>query len=163
MRILITPHDIIERALWDDYEYYILSRDKNNDVEKIIEENIEFEIDEKDALVIGLLKCIETDNLIHRCNQYIEHLMNIRSVKHDNAYFLRKNLVISEIEKFRKKFPPSWKPQIHYKNALENLNKYIDELLNNIEDIKIVTMTDKYGEHELIKTIHLKKALNYHA
>jgi len=106
MKIMITPHDIIERALWDDYQYYVLGNDAN--VEKIIKENKEFEISEKDALVIGLTRCIETDNLVHRCNQFIEHLVAVRSTKYKDNFYLKKKILIDSLTKFDKKFPPTW-------------------------------------------------------
>lgn len=162
MEIYITPHEIIERALWDDYQYFILSKDKKADIEKIIEENEKFQISETDALVIGLLKCIETDNLVHRCNQYIENLMSVRSMKRDNTIYLKKKILVDSLHKFKKKFPDTWKPRPHYAHSLESLNKYIDNLLEKVETLKMVEITDKYGTHELIRIIHIKKILDFH-
>jgi hypothetical protein len=160
MKIFITPHDIIERALWYEYQYYIL--DKDADVEKIIEENEEFEISEKDALVIGLLKCIETDNLVHRLNQHIEHLMAVRNTKHEGNFYLKKKILLDELNKYRRRFPSTWKPRPHYAKALEDVNDYIDELLAKAEDLAFVETKDNFGTHELIRTNHVKKILNYH-
>ena len=84
MKILIKPSDIIERTLWDTYEKYCLLTKTNiskDDITKIIDENIEFEIQEEDAFVIGLLKCLETPDLSHRLNQHINELISTRSVE----------------------------------------------------------------------------------
>ena len=160
MRITITPHDIIERALWDDYQYYVL--DKNVNVEELINNNEEFELSEKDALVIGLLKCIETDNLVHRCNQFIEHLLNVRNIKHEGAFYLKKKLLVESLVKYDKKFPESWTPRLQYVPALIDVKKYIGELLTRIDTLAFVEMQDNFGDHELIRTNHIKKILDYH-
>jgi hypothetical protein len=66
MKILVCPEDLIKRCVWDHYVYYVLGSDKEG--ERILKENNEFEIDERSAVVIGLLKVIETENLIHKFN-----------------------------------------------------------------------------------------------
>ena len=73
MKILITPEDIVKRCLWDNYVYYIL--DSNKEAEKILLENKEIELTEKDAFVIGLLKVMETENLIHRFNMNVSEFL----------------------------------------------------------------------------------------
>jgi len=160
MKILITPNDIIERALWDDYQYYILDNKVN--VEEMIKKNEEFEISEKDALVIGLTKCIETDNLVHRCNQYIEHLVSTRCIKYQDNFHLKKKILIDSLIKFDKKFPSAWEPRGNYEKALKDVREYIKELLNKIDKLNIVEMVDNFGTHNIIRTNHIKKILNYH-
>ena len=54
---------------WDTYAWNILKT------------NNEFILSEKDAIVIGLLKVMETDNLIHRFNDYLMYILSIRSIK----------------------------------------------------------------------------------
>ena len=61
MQIQVFPTDLVVRCCWDSYVYYVLGSDK--DAELILKENKEFEISERDALVIGLLKIIETSIL----------------------------------------------------------------------------------------------------
>lgn len=162
MKITVTPHDIIERALWDDYHYYVLSREKDVDVDAMIIENKEFEIAEADALVIGLLKCIETDNLVHRCNQFVEHLMAVRCTKHNDTFYLKKKIIVESLTKYDKKFPSSWEPRIQYRQALIDVKSYLNELLEKIEELSFIEMKDNFGTHELIRTNHIKKILNYH-
>ncbi len=160
MKISITPHEIIERALWYDYQYYVL--DKDVDTEKIIEENEAFEISETEALTIGLLKCIETDNLVHRLNQHVEHLMAVRSTKFKNSYYLKKKILVDELNKYGKRFPSAWKPRPHYIQALSDVTAYIEELLEKTEGLSFEETTDNFGTHELLRTNHVKKILNYH-
>jgi hypothetical protein len=62
MKIVLCAEDIVKRCLWDTFTYYIVGSEK--EAEKILKENKEFERSERDAIVIGLLKVMETDNLI---------------------------------------------------------------------------------------------------
>ena len=66
MQIKVTAEDLIRRCVWDNYVYYIVGSEK--EAEKKLKENSEFELSERDALIIGLLKVIETDNLIFKFN-----------------------------------------------------------------------------------------------
>jgi hypothetical protein len=90
MKILISPEDIIKRGCWDSYVYYIVGSDK--DAQEILKENKEFEISERDALIIGLLKVLETENLIHRFNNYIYELLVNKSSKHEDLLIRKKTL-----------------------------------------------------------------------
>ena len=56
MQITILPEDLIRRCVWDNYVYYIVGSEK--EAEKILLENKETQISERDALVIGLLDAI---------------------------------------------------------------------------------------------------------
>ena len=166
MKILITPHDIIERALWQRYEYYILEDKSQEEIEKIITENEEFVISERDALIIDLLKCIETDNLSHRFNQNILHILNIKSTevevdKNKKTFAVRKNLMIDELSKFMKNFPSSWKPPINYKNSKEELVKYINSISKKLESAKIIEVEFQGNTIEYIQVNHVKKMLNF--
>jgi len=160
MKIKISPTDIIERCLWDDFEYYVLSKDV--DVESFISENEEFEIDEKDALVIGLLKCVETNNLSHRLNQHIQHFISNRAFTIENKYYVKKKLLLEVITKFNKKFPDCWKPTPMYAGSLKDVKLYIDELCSLVDGLKVTETTDNFGTHELVEINHVKKILKFH-
>jgi hypothetical protein len=160
MKILITPNDIIERCLFDDFEYYCLDKSVNR--EEFIANNEEFEIDEKDALVMGLMKCIETNNLSHRLNQYIQHFVSNRAITIEKKYFIKKKALLEEILKFNKKFPPTWKPNIMYEKSLTAMQEYMDYLVAKIDTLKITSYTDKFGTYEVIEHNHLKKSLKHH-
>jgi hypothetical protein len=160
MKIIITPQDIIERCLWDDFEYYILSKDV--EIEEFINGNEEFEIKENDALVIGLLKCVETNNLCHRLNQHIQHFVSNRAFTIEKKYYVKKKLLVGTIQSFNKKFPSCWEPRPSYKGALEDVLEYIDKLLEAVEELRITETTDNFGTHELVEVNHIKKILEYH-
>jgi predicted PurR-regulated permease PerM len=77
MTIKIYPDEIIKLTLWQSYVYYVVGSDK--EAEKILKDNNEIELSVKDALVIGLLKTIETTNLIHKFNTHITELLSNKS------------------------------------------------------------------------------------
>lgn len=160
MKITITPSDIIERCVWDAYEYYVL--DKSVDVDQHILENKEFEISEKDALVIGVLKCVETDNLVHRFNLYLEHYMNNRSYRVSESYKVRKKGLLPHIMDFKKKFPKTWKPNKLYQQGLDDVLVYVDKIYKEVDELPVEKVTEKNILHEYINCNAIKKLLTYH-
>lgn len=89
MTINIYPEDIVRRCLWDTYVYYVIGGSEK-EAERILKENKEIAMSEQDALVIGLLKVIETDNLIFKFNTYIAELLSNRSSKVNEYLLIRK-------------------------------------------------------------------------
>ena len=86
MKIMVKPSDIVKRGLWDTYVYYVVGSEKES--EKILAEDKEFELSERNGIVIGLLKVMETDNLIHRFNDYFIHFLSIKSMKDGKEIYL---------------------------------------------------------------------------
>jgi hypothetical protein len=159
MRIFITPEDIVKRCLWDSYLYYIIGSDREG--EKLLKENMEIEISERDAIVIGLLKVIETDNLIHRFNDYLTHFLTVRSVKEKENLFIRKKGLETSIEKFLDKFPTYWNPDRSYQVALDELKNYVEKLKRNIEKIEIKKITVQNISYDFLNSNAVKKLLNF--
>ena len=165
MKIFLTPHDIIERCLWDDFDTYIL--DKSVDRKELIEKNEEFEIKENDALVIGLLKCVETNNLSHKLNQHVMHYLSNKSFTHTPAenkptkYYVKRRLLLEHIESFKNKFPGEWKPSKYYSDPLEKMYEYMEVLIGNINELSTVDYSDNYGDYKLVEFNHVKKALKF--
>lgn len=159
MKITITAEDIVKRCLWDSYTYYIVGSEK--EAEKLLKENAEFELSERDAIVIGLLKVIETDNLIHRFNDYLTHFLMVRSIKDkDNLLIKKKSLEVS-IEKFLDKFPDYWTPSANYRIALKDLVEYIDNLRDEIEKLEIIKTTVQNIQYDFYPSNAVKKLLNF--
>lgn len=159
MKIYITPEDIVKRCLFDSWAYYIVGSDK--EAERLLKENKEFELSERDAIVIGLLKVIETDNLIHRFNDYLTHFLTVRSIKEKESLIIRKKSIETAIEKFLEKFPDSWNPEISYKNGLFDLKKYIDNLNQNLEKLDVAKHTIQNVIYEFYNANNIKKLLNF--
>jgi len=159
MKITLCAEDIVKRCLWDTFTYYIIGSEK--EAEKILRENREFEISERDAIVIGLLKVMETDNLIHRFNDYLIHFLTVRSLKEKDNFLIKKKSVETSIEKFLDKFPTYWDPNIVYKQSLKDLIEYTDDLKNKISKLEIIKLTVQNVNYEFYNTNAVKKLLNF--
>jgi len=159
MKIILKPEDIVKRCLWDSYTYYILGSEK--EAEKMLRENLDFELSERDAIVIGLLKVMETDNLIHRFNDYLTHFLSVRSIKDKDVYYIKKKSFEVSVEKFFDKFPDYWTPPVHYANSLKDLIEYVDELTDKVKNMEITKLTVQNVSYEFYNTNAIKKLLNF--
>jgi hypothetical protein len=164
MKILVCPEDLIKRCVWDHYVYYALGSEKEG--EKILKENIEFEISERDAIVIGLLKVIETENLIHKFNTYIVDLLTNKSINSTQIsekaqVLIRKKTLEIAVDKFLDKFPDYWVPDAVYKKSLIDLVDYIDEFKTDIEKLEIFKISDQFGTYEFVLSNNVKKQLSF--
>ena len=159
MKIILCAEDIVKRCLWDSYTYYVVGSEK--EAEKILKENKEFELSERDAIVIGLLKVMETDNLIHRFNDYLTHFLTVRSLKDKEGIFIKKKSLENNIDKFLDKFPDYWAPSVNYISSLKDLVEYIDNLRDEIEKLDIVKMTIQNVTYEFYNANTIKKLLNF--
>ena len=159
MRILIYPSDIVKRCLWDSFSYYVVGSEK--EAEKILRENNEFELSERDAIVIGLLKVMETDNLVHRFNDYMVHFLTIKSIKEKDDILVRKKSVEIAISKFLDKFPIYWTPPANYANAMKDLVSYIDDLKEKIDKLEVLTLEIQNITQDFYLSNSAKKLLNF--
>jgi hypothetical protein len=159
MRILVKPSDLVKRCIWDYYVYYILGSDK--EAQRLLELDEEFEISERDALISGLLKVVETDNLIHRFNDYMVHFLTTKSVKEKDVLFIKKKNLDMYINKFLDKFPDYWQAPINYLNALQDLVAYINTLRADIEDLDLHKLTIQNTTHEVYSSNSVKKLLSF--
>jgi len=159
MTIKIYPEDIVRMCLWDNYVYYIVGSEK--EAEKILKENAEMEITERDALVIGLLKIIETDNLIHKFNTYVMEFLTNKSIKHNDYLLVRKKTFDLSIDKFVDKFPDYWEPNSYWSNSLKDLVDYVEVMKVDIEKIEIHKVVDKNVTYEFYNSNNIKKLLKF--
>jgi len=152
MLIKIKPDEIVKRCLWDNYVSFIVRSEK--EAEKILKENKEFEISERDAFVIGLLKVIETDNLIHKFNTYIVDILYSKSNKEKGHLVIKKKIIEHSIDKFLNKFPEYWEPDSIYKKSLEELKDYIKSYKEEISKLnKIKIENEDYYLSSSIKSL----------
>jgi hypothetical protein len=159
MKITLCAEDIVKRCLWDNFVYYIIGSEK--EAEKILKENREFEISERDALVIGLLKVIETNNLIHKFNTYVVELITNKSIKEKELPLVRKRAFDVAIDKFLDKFPDYWVPDAYYSSSLKELVEYIDIMKSEVEKLEIHNIVDKNGTTEFYNSNTIKKLLKF--
>lgn len=159
MKILIKPEDILKRCLWDSYVYYVLGSEK--EAEKLLKENKEIDLSERDALVIGLLKVIETDNLIHKFNTYIVDLLTNKSTNNQNTILIRKKTLDTAIDKFNDRFPKYWDPSIGYKKSLEELNSYMSDFKDSVSNLELIDVTDQFGTYSFYNSNAIKKLIKF--
>ncbi len=159
MKIKIYPEDIVRMCLWDNYVYYIVGSEK--EAEKILKENDEMEIPEREALVIGLLKIIETDNLIHKFNTYVMEFLTNKSIKNNDYTLVRKRTFDSSIDKFVDKFPDYWVPNNYWSKSLKDLVDYVEVIKLDIEKIEIHKVVDKNISYEFYNSNNIKKLLKF--
>jgi len=159
MTIKIHPDKLIRMCIWDNYVHYILSSDK--EAERILKENKEIMLSERDALVIGLLKIIETDNLIHKFNTYVMEFLTNKSIKEKDLFLLRKKSFDIAIDKFLDKFPDYWEPNPTYAKALKEVVEYINDMKSKIEKLEIHTIVDKNITYEFYNSNSVKKMLKF--
>jgi hypothetical protein len=159
MKISVFAEDLVKRCVWDHYVYYVLGSDK--DAEQLLKENKEFEISERDALVIGLLKVIETSNLIHKFNTYVVDFLANKSISQGKDVLVRKKGLETSVDKFLDKFPDYWIPNVEYKKSLTELVDYIEVFKSGVEKIDIIKVTDQFGTHEYLNSNNVKKLLSF--
>jgi hypothetical protein len=159
MQITLTPEDLIRRCVWDNYVYYTVGSDK--EAEKILKENKEFTLSERDALIIGLLKVIETDNLIFKFNTYTVELLTNKSIKEKDFLLIRKKTFDIAVDKFLDKFPDYWEPNTSYANALKELVDYINGIKSEVEKLEIHKIVDKNVTYEFYNSNIIRKLLKF--
>lgn len=159
MKITLCAEDIIRRCLWDNYVYYILGSEK--EAEKILKENKEIEITEREALIIGLVKVIETDNLIHKFNTYTVELLTNKSIKEKEYLLVRKKTLDLSVDKFVDKFPDYWVPTAGYIGALKELVEYVEGIKIEIDKLEVHKIVDKNVTYEFYNSNAVKKLLKF--
>lgn len=159
MRILIKPSDIVKRCLWDYYVYYIIGSEK--EAERLLQEDQEFELSERDGIVIGFLKVMETDNLIHKFNDYMVHFLTSKSIKESDQALIRKKSVEIAVDKFLDKFPDYWTPPANYLNGLKDLVDYIEEFKSKTVELDVVKLNIQNVTYEFYSANAVKKLLYF--
>lgn len=135
MQILITPEDIIRRCLWSDYKRFCLKGKTEEELNKIIEENQPVALKEEDAYVIGLLKIVETPNLVHRLKEHIDEVLKIRSNIFNNKLFIIKSVALKDISQYVQRFPDSFKAPFEYKKGIEELKVFSEKIYIEVDNL----------------------------
>lgn len=159
MQIKIYPEDLVRMCVWDHFVYYVVNSEK--EAEKLLKENKELELSERDALVIGLLKTIETDNLIHKFNTYIVELLSNKSSKEKDLLLVRKKTLDTAIDKFVDKFPDYWEPNAKWTYSLKELVEYVNSIKTEVEKLEIHKIVDKNVTYEFYNSNNIKKLLKF--
>lgn len=159
MKINLCPSEIVKMCLWDNYVYYIVGSEK--EAEKILRENKEMEISERDALVVGILKVIETPNLIHKFNTYIVEFLTNKSIKDKDHLLVRKKTFDVAIDKFIDKFPDYWTKNSAWEKSLKELIEYVDGIKVLVDKLEIHEIIDKNITYEFYNSNVIRKLLKF--
>lgn len=138
MKILIKPSDIVKRSLWRKYVDYSENSKTDAELKAILEEDLEFELNEEDALVIDLLKVLETPNLSYKLNRLIQDFLNQRSIKNteDGKYYINKRGLLKVINTFEKNFPSYYEcNDVDFIEGIEVLKTYSLEFKGKMEKV----------------------------
>lgn len=159
MKITLFPSQIVKMCLWDNYVYYIVGSEK--EAEKILREDKEMEISERDALVIGILKIIETPNLIHKFNTYIVEFLTNKSIKDKDLLLIRKKTFDIALDKFIDKFPEYWSKNSVWDKSLRELIEYVDGIKKLISKLEVHEIIDKNITYEFYNSNVIRKLLKF--
>ena len=161
MNILITPEDIIRRCLFTKYKKFIL-KDKNKaEIIKIIEKNEIHTISENDAYVIGLLKVIETDNLVHRFRLEIEEFVKIKTTVNKDRVIINRTAILNEINEFKYRFPDYYKTDTYYQAKIDEMRKYIDEVHEKVSGLQTIEIMFKEKNYTYVFSKEINKIIKY--
>jgi len=159
LTILITPEDLIRRCLWSDYKRFALKEKSEQEIQILIKENKPFSIPENLGYAIGLLKVIETDNLIHRFIVHMKEIINIKSTIFDKNVYLSVKIVENELESFKKRFPEYWEADSVYEKSIKDLVERIGEFQGRIKNFQIFEFKIKEKNFRYYQSKDIKKML----
>ena len=108
MKILITPNDLIKRFIWDKYEYFCLDGKNTAEINKLIEENLEFEINEDDAFVVGLTNVVYTTEVIYKFKQFLREILDNKNFEQDKRLYINRQILLDCVYDFKNKIPKKW-------------------------------------------------------
>lgn len=159
MIITLTIDDIIKRCLWSDYKRFVLKDKSEQEIQQIVRENKPVSLTENDAYAIGLLKVIETDNLVHRFIVHMKDVINIKSSIIEKNVYLSVKIVENELESFKKRFPEYWCSDHVYKNSIEDLIIFISGLQESIKIFEIYEFKVKDKKVRYFQSKDIKKLI----
>ena len=160
MQIIVTPNDIIQRCLWDKYKRFCLHDNNEEEIKNIVEANKPVSLSENDAYVIGLLKIIETDNLVHRFNDDVFDFLQIKSSIIKDDLYISKYAINKFVSSYYDKFPSYYNPNVSYAKGLVDLRAYIKVIEDRIANLETITIKNRDKLFTYFMAKDIKKVLN---
>ncbi|TXG82222.1 MAG: hypothetical protein E6R13_05335 [Spirochaetes bacterium] len=143
MIIIVRPSDLIERFVWDKYEYFCLDGKSNAEINEIITKNEEFQISEKDAFVIGLTSVIYTEEVIYKFKQFILEILTNKNVEFEKRLYIGQQTLLDSLNDFKSKIPKNWSSTDPGFNAQLNiLPEKIELFKAHLEQLKTTNIQD---------------------
>ena len=159
MIITVSIEDLIRRCLWSDYKRFVLKDKSEQEIQLLVKENKPTVLTENDAYAIGLLKVIETDNLIHRFTVHMKDMINIKSTIFDKNVYMSVKIVENELESFKKRFPEYWAADAVYQKSIEELIIHIVQLQSLIKTFEIFEFKIKDKKVRYFQSKDIKKMI----
>jgi hypothetical protein len=161
MQIIVNPNDIIQRCLFDKYKKFCLFDKTDSEIEKIVEDNKPISLSENDAYVIGLLKIIETDNLVHRFNEDIIECIQIKSNVINDELYINKSSIRKFVTNYLDKFPSYYKPPLSYRQGIDDLVTYVTNIGDGLDNLETIDITNKEKVYTYYLSKDVKKLLSF--
>ena len=159
MIISVSVDDIIRRCLWSDYKRFVLKEKSEQEIQLLVKENKPIVLTENDGYAIGLLKVIETDNLVHRFTVHMKDMINIKSTIFDKNVYMSVKIVENELESFKKRFPEYWIADSVYEKSIEELISHIVKLQAMIKNFEIFEFKIKDKKVRYFQSKDIKKMI----
>jgi hypothetical protein len=157
--ITITPEDLIRRCLWSDYKRFVLKDKSEQEIQILVKDNKPIVLTENDGYAVGLLKVIETDNLIHRFTVHIKDMINIKSTIFEKNVYISVKIVENELESFKKRFPEYWQADSIYEKSISELIDHIIKLQATIKVFEIFEFKIKDKKVRYFQSKDIKKMI----
>ena len=159
MIITVSVEDLIRRCLFSDYKKFVLKDKSESEVQNIVRENKPISLSENDGYAIGLLKVIETDNLIHRFMVHMKEMINIKSTIFDKNVYISVRIIENELESFKKRFPEYWVADPIYEKSIAEVIEYIIKLQAMIKTFEIFEFKIKDKKVKYFSSKDIKKMI----
>lgn len=159
MILTVTPEDLIRRCLWSDYKRFALNKKSEQELQILVKENKPISMSEDLGYAIGLLKVIETDNLIHRFTVHMKEMINIKSTIFDKNVYISVKIIENELESFKKRFPDYWVADSVYEKSVKELIDHIVEYQNTIKKFQIFEFKVKDKIIKVFQSKDIKKMI----
>ena len=160
MIITVTPEDLIRRCLWSDYKRFVIKDKSEQEIQNLLKENKPIVLTENDAYAIGLLKVIETENLVHRFTVHMKEMINIKSNIFEKNVYMSVKIVENELESFKKRFPEYWTPDFIYEKSIIDLKTHINNLQEMIKKFEIFEFKIKDKKVRYFQSKDIKKMID---
>jgi hypothetical protein len=161
MQILIRPEDIIKRCLFSKYKKFVLKGNTKKEIQEIIEANEYVSLTENDAYVIGFLKVIETEDLVHRFRLEIEEFVKIKTTVNKDRVIINKTSILKEIEEFKDRFPESYKPNVLWEKSISDMKIFVDDVYEQVSNLQIVEIMYKEKTYTYVYSKEVNKILKW--